>query len=107
MTRTCWMCGNGPLTQEHAFPMWLRELFRGTEPGQVSDRSRGINVYDRERRSNVINATVNSICKDCNEGWMSRLESATKPVLAPMVYGHGVTLPVSAQEILRRWAVKT
>lgn len=101
------MCGTGRVTEEHAFPKWLREIFRGTEPGQISDRCRGINTYDRERASEVFNATVNSICRDCNGGWMSRLESATKPVLGPMIYGQDATLPVSAQEILCRWAVKT
>lgn len=48
------------------------------------------------------------ICEPCNNGWLSRLESAVKPILAPMaVDGKTTELDASAQKSLATWAVKT
>jgi hypothetical protein len=42
-----------------------------------------------------------------NQGWMSALEIATKPILGPMLQGTQVVLTVEPQNILATWAHKT
>jgi hypothetical protein len=42
-----------------------------------------------------------------NQGWMSALEIATKPILGPMLQGTQVVLTVEPQNILAMWAHKT
>jgi len=107
MARVCWMCGRDGLTAEHAFPRWIRDLFRGDSPGLVTDHARGIRQFDRTREVRDFNATVRSICAACNNGWMARLESEAKRVLGPMILGRAALLEPAHQEILARWAVKT
>lgn len=50
---------------------------------------------------------LRSVCVDCNNGWMSELETDTLPVLGQMLSGLAVQLYRSEQRILAFWAVKT
>jgi hypothetical protein len=43
------------------------------------------------------------VCVDCNGGWMSRLEDATKPVLLPMIRGEARQLDLSERRRLAAW----
>jgi hypothetical protein len=48
------------------------------------------------------------VCEGCNTGWMSRLESIAKPVLAPAIARtESCAYDLRAQWIAARWAVKT
>jgi hypothetical protein len=46
-------------------------------------------------------------CQRCNNGWMSALEGAVKPILTPMIRGEVATLDVPAQRVIATWLVKT
>lgn len=54
-----------------------------------------------------IKTTYKAVCKKCNNGWMSGVENATKPILAPMVRGQTVSLSADDRAVLSSWAVKT
>jgi hypothetical protein len=43
------------------------------------------------------------VCRPCNTTWMSRLESATKPVLRPLMLGDQLQLDRRRQTILATW----
>ena len=43
----------------------------------------------------------------CNNGWMSRIENATKELLIPVVEGQATNLDRDAQRRVATWAVKT
>ena len=49
------------------------------------------------------------VCKRCNEGWMSKLESAVKPLLVPILDTPTLVdeWSIEDREVLARWAVKT
>jgi hypothetical protein len=48
------------------------------------------------------------VCKACNGGWMSRLESASKPLLAPAIARTGsLRLAPASQALAATWAIKT
>lgn len=49
---------------------------------------------------------VGSVCDQCNNGWMSRLEEQVKPILKPMMLGNAVTLTVQQQERITTWMTK-
>ena len=50
------------------------------------------------------------LCSQCNTGWMSRLESASKPSLAPMITMEArrrLRLASASQAVIATWAIKT
>ena len=59
-------------------------------------------------RSNTLEITVGMPCAQCNNGWMSNLESAVKPFMTDMVdRGKTVLLNEERQSALVDWMVKT
>lgn len=68
------------LTQEHLWSGWISRLFPGKEftwssvDPKTLQRSSG--------RATGINRKVEAVCDVCNNGWMSKLETAVKPILS-------------------------
>ncbi len=50
--------------------------------------------------------TVKSVCKKCNNGWMSALEEEVKPILTPMFDDNAVSLNPEQQHTLAIWITK-
>jgi hypothetical protein len=111
----CVFCGwEGKLTQEHAWPDWLRdELPRGNDVGFIQGqrliRDQGKIVSTTPlRRETAANRKVRVVCQqNCNGGWMSRLESRIKPVLLALLHGERRHLSDEDQRLLAFWALKT
>jgi len=105
----CWMCGRaGPLTEEHAFPDWVRKIFaRDGNDIALSDQRAGVTRRSRTWTNSSGEIVVRSVCGPCNNGWMSGLEGRCKPILEPLITGHPARLGPDAQAVLALWAVKT
>lgn len=105
----CWMCGSaGSLTQEHAFPDWVRKIFsRDGNLIAMSDHRAGMTERSISWKNFSGEVVVRSICGPCNQGWMSELEVHCKPVLSPLIHGHGARPSPDNQAILALWAIKT
>ena len=58
-----------------------------------------------ERTARTLNQTV-KVCAGCNNGWMSRLETAAKPVLERLLTGSPLALSVDQQHVVAQWFVK-
>ncbi|MGH7023503.1 MAG: hypothetical protein ACREEB_07925 [Caulobacteraceae bacterium] len=58
-----------------------------------------------ERHGHTVNLTIKGVCKRCNNGWMSGMESAAKPHLEPLLLGRRTTLGATAIEALAHWVV--
>jgi len=103
--RTCMFCGNKVSTVEDAWPLWLMTRFPGSDKartyGEIGVRSLG-NWPTRKPT-----LRVKRLCKDCNNGWMSRLETVAKPLFESILDQQPVAIDPSAQLILARWAAKT
>jgi hypothetical protein len=102
--KLCLFCGSrGPLSEEHVFGEWLKKLGHG---------GNGIREYV-DGAAPVIQVggpfskTLKIVCRSCNNGWMSRMEDAVKPLLIDMFNGNRVELDEAAQRDLARWAFKT
>ncbi len=50
---------------------------------------------------------IRCVCRACNQGWMSDLESRTRPVLEPMIRGETVQIDPITQDLLAQWSLKT
>jgi len=124
----CPFCGT-PLrsgmneTREHILARWLRELDpiaasmraqrhgarRRIQDGPAIDPSGMIlippaRVLD-SKSEHAVFATV-AVCADCNNGWMSALESAAAPILTPLIQGARNDLTPGDQRTLYRWLAK-
>ena len=108
--RTCAFCGASgvKISNEHAWPNWIRALFPAGPTTIIGTRPGRKNVVFSPPEGDM-GVTVNVVCKaTCNEGWMSALEESVKPFLAPMIRdGAATTLTPIQQATLTRWALKT
>jgi hypothetical protein len=107
--RKCLFCGQ-PLvagrSKEHVLPQWLQQHLSiaghraplYTSGGVIERTSQTAGSY-REGR----------VCTDCNTGWMSRLESDTRPILTGLVDGARTIASLNAAEkkTVALWQVKT
>ena len=105
----CIFCGptDEPITNEHLWSMWVAELFRLSPKGATwnalvrvrtgtRDSSEWRSQPVRRWKSRRIELTMKTVCRRCNNGWLSELENRfCKPVLSPMMMrGAGTTLSV-------------
>lgn len=103
----CVFCGGAGLTKEHVWPSWLKYVFYMAGPEIVHELLDRNGQLVRLRRSVSLDAQVRRVCGDCNNGWMSRMEDATRPVLEPLIRGEPITLSADHQEVLAKWLTKT
>jgi len=108
----CGLNGAGVLSKEHVIPQWLLrhldlpvhdQLFQGVGHSE-SDR-----LLQTPRIHSTYNFVQGHVCKDCNTGWMSRLEAVAKPMLIPLIdQDRSIeALSASEKEVLGKWTVKT
>lgn len=104
--RTCIFCGsNKELTREHVFPDWLSSLFDKKMKG--TNEVRGDNL-SRTWQSSLFQDKMKSVCKACNNGWMSDIESDVKPILIKLAFTYDAhSLTSGDQRKLALWAQKT
>lgn len=107
-SRRCVFCGRGPLTKEHLWPAWLRahfgdERFMHRHGSAVTTGP----TEQAEWHAPAATQTAHLLCATCNNVWGSGIEGAAKPILLPMIRGHGKRLARSTQGIAAAWLAKT
>ena len=113
-TRTCLGCGvqltGEVVTLEHALPKWLAKEIE--QPGVslkqfLHDEGKPEDTLLRRYQLNTFG--TKKVCRVCNNGWMSRLESEARPHILNLMHQKTsiLTLTDDARRILSRWAVKT
>ena len=110
MARTCIFCGSDrELTREHAWPAWLGDHFNTRfafrKGFRLTSDQWGQRISDR--RVKGLDLTVNRVCAECNNGWMSRLETDARPLLSPLIEGKHRAIWSDEQAIISTWLVKT
>jgi hypothetical protein len=114
--RRCLFCPNRASSVEHAWPVWLMEsvgpvvdVKRVELTGTIQAWFGGRPVDSAPQTWSGPNAslTVRHVCKKCNEGWMSRLESSVKPFMSPLINDLSFPLSRDQQTALALWMMKT
>lgn len=103
------MCGTvSKLSSEHVLPNWLLDVI-GPLDGAIGHRYEGPpgSGILREWRAYRPDVKVKNVCKPCNTGWMSRLETAVLPIMTPLIKGRSRVLPLIETTLLTRWFLKT
>jgi hypothetical protein len=104
------------MTKEHAWPEWLQATADvlptrvrtsiGFSRTSVDTFTEAANLQ-RTQQGSVLTIKVREVCDRCNHGWMSRLETATRPTLERLWAGDVTKLTSGDVATLARWAVKT
>jgi len=89
MGMACVLCGSADNpTDEDVIPRWLLRAFDVQGLVTVNVREESGRPQAVARRPNPKVMLRGSLCRVCNNERLSRLESAVKPVLAPMARCH-------------------
>jgi len=104
---SCIFCNKPAETLEHVLPAWTYELEAGAIGWKIvkSGGNESTRAWFAESARRTLRVHV--VCTSCNNGWMSRLEEAYKPLLLRLLAGRPVTLSLEEQRLVSRWALKT
>lgn len=103
--RRCFFCSGGADSVEDAWPHWLTDQFHSTHPLPHQAERHGVQLTPW--RVHQPKLTVRCVCRQCNNGWMSRLEVQTRHILQPMVAGTHCVLDMAGQATIALWGLKT
>jgi hypothetical protein len=115
MNNSCLFCardGAGILSNEHVIPRWLLDhldlpesdqLFQGVSSSKTNE------LITSPRIHSSFNFVQGHVCRECNNGWMSRLEALARPILVPLIDGESKIENLSPTEsaIIAKWTTKT
>ena len=109
----CIFCGGTPLSKEHIWPHWLRKHFAFDQPYNMHIGTVGALApdgkiiwgirHDQPRTGDFRSQKLRVVCRRCNNGWMSRLQMASKPILLPFISGSWEELDARQQGIITAW----
>lgn len=108
MTKRCIFCGERVDSREHVWPQWLVRIIEplpGSNKTLFAIRTNKDGQSNRWKRSTP-ELVTKSVCRGCNEGWMSDMEQTTKPILCPMIKGEETTLTTIQQTRIAIWMLK-
>jgi hypothetical protein len=97
------------MTREHAYPNWALQLLPGDKTGTTFYLSSKLPDFLRAWwKRDETGVTVKPVCKECNEGWMSRLEGNARRILGPLMLGTGEhDFTADDKATIIAWTVKT
>jgi hypothetical protein len=58
---------------------------------------------DRTRQGTANTNRIKVVCQDCNNIWISALETEVKPILTPLIRGEAIILNAAARQTLSEW----
>jgi len=98
-------CSSRVSSREDAWPLWLLRRVGADKLGEMNAERGGTGLRCwRLAKSGI---RVRFVCSDCNNGWMSELESRAKPVIEPLLDDAPHVLAADHQRTLAVWAVKS
>jgi hypothetical protein len=93
-------------TREHVFARWIRD--KVTNDRMTMYEASGDGTITQLRQLSLESFVNPSVCKDCNGGWMSKLETEADPLVQVLLSGQSVaSLSDQETEVLARWTAKT
>jgi len=109
--KTCIFCGGFNLSKEHVWPDWTRKvLTENPSPAHhewhntFSNKGKVVKESGmRTRQGSTFTKKLRVVCKTCNNGWMSRLENDTKPILLKLVQAEPTLLGRKQQTLVAQW----
>jgi hypothetical protein len=95
------------LTKEDVWPTWMKRYVPRNQTSYSSGFTQVFPTHKTETRKKVggdpRSRRVKFVCQKCNNGWMSRFQEQTKPILLPLITGQKIVLSQKAQQIIAGW----
>ncbi len=111
MVRRCIFCGGKPVTKEHIYGAWLTPLFpRPSGKRMYEDMTSpigSVRIKHPRRYPLSLDHQVKQVCKSCNGGWMSSLETSVGDIIPTIHRGTKHSITPEEQTLLASWASKT
>lgn len=121
LPKRCIFCDvEGKLTREDFFPEWFRKLYpapAGSRGARLNaeatrpevDPATGrivVNIVPTSlaRPGDLADQTLRVVCAPCNNGWMSRLQEAARPILTPYILGKWPRPTRAGRAVMSSWA---
>lgn len=98
--RQCLFCNNVADSKEHLWASWILERVKWA-PIRHSIGNSPVKILATPELK------VKSVCKQCNNGWMSALEQQNKPLMGCLMQDIYAPIDHSQQSSLTAWAMKT
>jgi hypothetical protein len=96
----CLFCDNDSGSKEHLWPKWIHERKDfGPLNFQLGGSANKI-IPDPEIK-------VKTVCRVCNNGWMSTLEADNIPTIGGMLQDISMPLDEAQQKSVAAWSIKT
>lgn len=103
---------NRTRSKEHVIPKWILE---NLEPGFTYDHTGKWTTFPNKpehiisvRNYSMLSSLLGGVCKSCNEGWMSNLETEFKPIFIALYDEQSpLILTRNQRTVIARWAYKT
>jgi hypothetical protein len=106
--RLCIFCQGLGLSKEHIWSEWTRDLIgQSAASGHRNITKFAANGRVHQRRTNggLDTAKLRVVCKTCNNGWMSGLDSNVKVFGSALLTGTSTSLDATDQIALSRWLI--
>jgi hypothetical protein len=96
----CAFCGASgrPKHKEEVLAKWIAREYRKKGHWDIKSGQGGKAFNARGKLGLVVRAP----CTHCNNGWMSRLETHVKPIIAPLFRGTPSMLTMEEQSVIAR-----
>src|SRR3981081_3131747 len=111
--RICIFCSGSGKSKEHVHSEWTHKIIPVAEGTTINRRLKtrkavaSGEVEQSERRTEIpqdlAHLQVHGTCGNCNQGWMSSLESAAMRPLGVMMCGGALRLSQEDQLTIARW----
>jgi hypothetical protein len=113
----CIFCGEDRrASAEHVIPTWAGPVLLQLPTTGVNPRgkrmthrftpSEGDDIAPREWSTDGPSLTVKAVCIECNNHWLSRLETKASPIVGRLLLGHQTTLTSEEQRVVATWGYK-
>jgi hypothetical protein len=107
--KRCAFCIGKANSKEHMWPEWAKEhlpndgewyrpLFYQTK-GKITTKGKPSKI----RQNGLRNLTVRTVCRSCNNSWMSKVEERSKPIISKLMLGENHSISHADRRQLREW----
>ena len=113
----CIFCGGTPLSAEHVWPKWISRVMPSMSVVSCHSSAEAVRVHSRlpyhfspvtkgkqTRPGPLTSRKLRVVCKKCNNGWMSALQQAARPLLLKLMTNREWTAVDNSDETtLLKW----
>ena len=104
--RTCLFCQGQVSSKEDIWPQWLTKRFPLSDASHMEAERGGHKLGTWQTKTPQL-LPAKCVCKNCNNGWMSKLEEEIKPIVDSILDEKFRALDTSSQGVIAVWAIKT